>query len=148
MARSVSYLNGAQHIAYKHLDQLFDHEADEFDWELLVEDISYQLIEKFPSLTECDRWEDEDHIILENGHCEIAISEYNGLVAISMRAIEEWDSVGNGLHQYWVDQAGPKFMELSSLVKRGTFSNGEAVFVTKNEPPVHYTSKEGRADWM
>lgn len=154
MSRSVDYLSGAQHIAYKHLDQLFDREIDETDWDFLEEDLTDQLQQKFPSLEVCDRWDDrETKIFLENEFCEVGISEYNGLVSISMRAKDEYDSWyggpdKRGLAAHWVDQAKNKFMALSDLVKVGTFSNGEAVFKTKSKPPVTYTSKEGRADWM
>lgn len=148
MSRSVSYLNGAQAVAYLSAD---DETAD--SWDFFVEDITEQLKSLFPSLQDTDRWGgyydgDENHIILENGHCEIAIAEYCGLVSISMRAIDEWDGVQTGLHTRWVEQVKDKFLSIGTLRHQGTFSNGEAIFSTINEPTHTYSSKEGLCGWL
>lgn len=144
MARSVDYLTGAQAVAY-----VSGHNIEE--WELFEEDIKYQLQELFPSLEECESWDgNETKVFLENGHAVVGISEYNGLVSVSLRAKEEGDWYDNqdGLHQAWVERVKDKFLTIGDLHKTGTFSNGEAMFETTGEDKHTYSSKEGLCEWL
>jgi hypothetical protein len=143
MSRSVNQLSGAQAVAF-----LSAHEETENSWEYFQEDITEQLKSLFPSLEDADRWEDnETHIILNNDHAEIAISEYCGLVSVSLRAIEDWDGTRDGLHQQWVQQVQDKFLSIGTLKHQGTFINGEAVFTTKDAEHT-FSSKEGLCEWL
>jgi hypothetical protein len=147
MSRSVSYLTGAQAVAY-----LTAHEETEDSWDYFVQDITESLKSLFPSLQHADRWDgNEEHIILENGHAEIAIAEYCGLVSISIRALEEADWYtgrdSTGLHTRWVQQVQDKFLSIGTLKHQGTFINGEAVFTTKDAEHT-FSSKEGLCEWL
>lgn len=146
MSRSVAYLSGADAVAY-----LSGHELeDEWQWAEFKEEITSRLCALFPSLTECSNWDgQETEIFLANAHAEIGISEYNGLVSISLRAVED-DGYDNqfGLHAAWTERAADKFKSLGNLTKVGSFSNGEAVFKTTNQPNHTYSSKEGLCEWL
>ncbi len=129
MSRSVSTPSGAVAIAYKDASYI-EHE---FDWDFFKENIVCQLQTAFPSLNDADGWIGrEDHIVLDNGHCQITISEYCGLVAVSLVPLEaEYDSEAglDNLHLHWCGQISNKFTSLlGEFNKIGTFSNGEAVF--------------------
>ena len=131
MSRSVDYLTGAEAVAYIDAGEL----EDELDWDMFKEDIEQQLISMFPSLDTCDRWDGrETHIFLENDHAEIGISEYCGLVSVSVRAKDDNEGYGydrTGLAQKWVERVKDKFLTIGTLNRVGTFSNGEAVFERK-----------------
>lgn len=148
MSRSVDYLTSAEQVIY-----LSGHDlTDEFDWYTFKGDLVSNLQADFKSLTECDRWDsNEVHIFLENELAEIGLAEYNGLVSLSIRAkdFEPWyDGDKSGLAQRWLEQIAPKFAKYGDLVKQGTFSNGEAIFITKAEPWHTYSSKEGLCEWL
>lgn len=131
MSRSVSVPSGAVAVAYKDATEL----EDEFDWEYYVDSIKYQLQSAFPSLEECDKWLGrEDHAILENGHCHITVSEYCGLVAVSLVPKEHdiWypeDIALQNLSGSWCAQIESRFLSmLREYRKVATASNGEAFF--------------------
>lgn len=150
MSRSVSYLTGAEQVVYDHLDRLFDHEVDNTDFDFLIEDYSERLQDDFPSLEPCEWYDGEVRIFLQNMFCEIGIAEYNGLISLSIRPTEHdrLDHNIDGLARHWVEQARTKFEAYGRLIKRGTFSNGEAVFTTKDLPEHNYSSKEGLMEWL
>ena len=113
------------------------------------------LQEKFPSLTERDRWEDrEDHIFAENQHCEISVSEYCGLVAVCIRAKDcggDGNGSSSGLHTGWTNAAVKGFRDClhkaysgCALRSLGSASNGEQFFELATTPGSVVTSKEGR----
>lgn len=147
MSRSVDYLTGAQIVVYKSVHDLPD---DEWAFSDFLEDIEYQLIEMIPSLSSVkDCWDGrETHIILENGLCEIGVSEYMGLVSISIRPKEEGNDYSNitGIATKWIESIRPKFEKIGDLVKIGTFSNGEAMF-RRVEDKQLISSKEGVCQW-
>lgn len=127
MSRSVSYLSNANHVAYINGNYI----QNEYDWNNFKENITVRLQEMFKSLEEANRWDDnETHIFLENEHAEVGISEYCGLVSVSIRH-KEYDGYGydqTGLHKHWVDVVADKFLSIGELRKVGTFSNGEGVY--------------------
>lgn len=124
MGRSVNYLSNATKVYY-----IFPHE----DWDLFIEDISEGLKSVFPSLSDCDRWDNEEtKIFLENQHTEIGVSEYCGLVSISLRPIEVNYQNQEGLSERWIRSIDKKMVEFFKPYnvsrKVGSFSNGEGVF--------------------
>lgn len=144
MSRSVSYLNGDDVTVVYYSGHDFE---DSLDFEDFLFDIKQELQALFPSLSECSRYENENYIFLENCFCEIATAEYNGLISVSMRAIEDEYYGYSGLAIAWTEKAAVKFSKLGNLVKRGTFSNGEAIFETKNDNKT-YSSKEGLLEFL
>lgn len=142
MGRSVNYLDRATKVTYIHGEVGYqDEETNEFIehefwFDDLFENIKYGLKAIFPSLTECERWDNrETKIFLENNLVEIGISEYCGLVSISVRPNEKnWANenlANNWINKVW-DKSEIKMAEFSNVLNRvGTFSNGEGVFEKK-----------------
>lgn len=121
-------MTGATKVAYF---DVTDRE-DEWDWINFVDDIKYDLQEKFKSLEDCSDWDgNETHIILENNFVQIGISEYCGLASVSVRIHEDIDESKQGLAERFIGAVERKLDEMSELTKVGTFSNGEAVFNRK-----------------
>src|SRR5690606_18697904 len=93
--------------------------------------------ELWPSFTEADSWiGQESHVIAENAHSIIAVSEYCGMVSISLGSNydrqEYWRDHSPGLGKHWREQVSEKFLgTFSELTKVGTFSNGESVYERK-----------------
>jgi len=134
MSRSVSTPNGAVAIAYRDVTYMTDEDS-QWEWDMFQEDIIQQLQNAFPSLDEADSWIGrEDHVVLENSHCQVTISEYCGLAAISLVPIERdcfyaEDFGSQNLSYHWCQQIAKKFNELLGELRHvATFSNGEAVF--------------------
>lgn len=128
MGRSVSYLSNATKVYYLSPDL-----QDEVDWEDFLFCLTSSLQRAFPSLTECSRYDGrEDRIFLENNHTEFGISEYCGLVSLSLRPIESDYDNYRGLSEHWINNADRKIqgcIQYYQPLKRvGTFSNGEGVF--------------------
>ncbi len=131
MGRSVDFLNNAEGIAYVDVSD-FDDCGE--DWSLFKENITYELMKKYPSLWECSKWEGHEcHIILENNQVSVAVSEYCGLASISVAPKDgyEYDYSRDlsGLNARNAHYIG-KFIEenFGEYRKVATFSNGEAVF--------------------
>jgi len=107
------------------------------DWDWFMESIIDQFTTKYPSLGTCDRWEgNEDRIFLENELIELGVSEYCGLVSVSMRAKDDFYSSEAGklnLAARMADYVG-KWMDanIGDYNKVGTFSNGEGVYERKD----------------
>jgi len=139
MGRSVSTASGAVETCFLDFSEdLCDEVCGPENWDCIVESIQGVLTERFPSLSECDRWVDrEDRAILENDHASVVVSEYCGTVALCLVPKED-DGYGDptsNLHQHWCGQIGPAFRRTvakafpeSAMVRIGTFSNGESVY--------------------
>ena len=129
MGRSVSTHRHA--IATVYLDTPYDHE-DEDGFRFFLEDLAEVLKDKYPSLDDCDRWQDrEDHVILENRRAEVSVSEYCGLVAVCLAPLDDYNPLDHG----WCDRIASGFRRLlveaykgKALTPLGRFSNGEQVF--------------------
>ena len=130
MGRSVSTHRHAVATVYLHLE--FE-DGDEFAWSDFIEDLRDNVLRQFfPSLSPCSRWADrEDHVIAENHHCEISVSEYCGIVAVCLAPIDPY----NNFSVAWCHRASNSFQSkieksFSKSVLRsiGRFSNGEQVF--------------------
>lgn len=142
MGRSVSHLSRAKNVTYINYETSFQDEEtgewlnDEFAFDDLFGNIKYGLMAKYPSLQECERWGGrEDRIFLQNNLVEIAISEYCGLVAISVRP-NEYYGANEALAENWIDRvwlgAEKKLSEFSTVIRKvATASNGEAFFELK-----------------
>lgn len=135
MGRSVSYLSYATQVAYIETPTLFDDEGlelenyDYYDWDDFVEDVFNVLQEKFPTLDEANRWDcRETRIFAENGLAEFGISEYFGLVSISVRPKDDAPNFAKS----WTEKINltglikSKFDKVYS--KDGSLSNGEAIY--------------------
>lgn len=123
MSRSVNYLDYADHVAYIDASGI-EHD---YEWDDFTDELESRLTDLFPSLETASEWDNnETRIILENHHAVIGLSEYCGLVSVSIRHKDDDEQVG--LHKHWVDSIESKFLSIGELKKVGTFSNGEAVF--------------------
>jgi len=143
MGRSVDYLNRASRVAYIHCDTTFTDEDgntqnDEFWFDDLLSNITCELEAKYPSLNRCKRWDGrETKIFLHSNLVEIGISEYCGLVSVSIRPTEHWEGQWTtGLAERWIDQnwenMEKKLSEFSTVIRKiATASNGEAFFELK-----------------
>lgn len=113
-------------------DEDFDYD---YEWECFVESLIYHLTNRYPSLETCNKWiEREDHVILENRHSYIGISEYCGLVSVwGVRKLDyanDYYRENGCLSEQWLNQVGRnivgylKSVGFDVYIKQGTFSNG------------------------
>jgi hypothetical protein len=120
------------------------NEDAQFEWTDYKTGIQDMLKELFPSFEATDRgtgyygYDDEQVVIAENYHSEVSISEYCGVVAISLAPrsdIEEWQEDWNkrqSIGKAWRNKISSKFEERFSTARKiGTFSNGESVYERK-----------------
>jgi len=85
---------------------------DELAWEYFIDDLTLAFKKAFPSLKECDQWlNEEDHVILENGHVWIGVSEYEGMVSV-------W-CVPKGYNNIWYIKGYSKMCKLDSYSEDG-----------------------------
>lgn len=169
MSRSVSVASGSVAVAYASLEPvLVDEESNEYrefgsdDFSFACEDLQSYLSELYPSLSACDSWlghrNSEDNALLENKHCFVGVSEYNGLVSVWIVPKEDdgysSDNYLTGLSNHWCNQVDEKLVKAGAgcfgkaLYKSGTFSNGESFFqpvdgVQKGSMGLGFSSKEG-----
>jgi|GEM_PF-3662961 len=119
------------------VDQELEHVFDR-----LIEDLQEALTERYPSFTQEDAWSGrEDHVIATNGMADVAVSEYMGLVAVSIAPTSErmsdlWRHEET-LREGWTKRMAPHLARviresagLQELSLMGRFSNGEAVYTT------------------
>lgn len=108
-----------------------------FEFEDLVYCVRDEFKRRFPSMRDEDRWAHgcgamgELHCIVANDLCDVYISEYCGLVAISVVPTGEsyYTEDTTGLARSWTENHAIKALDIfSDLRKMGTFSNGESVF--------------------
>lgn len=128
MGRSVDYLNNASAVIYCHIDS-----EDEYAFDDFFDNVKTELQDKYPSLDTCDRWDGrETRIFLESNLVEIGISEYCGLVSVSIRPNQRMGA-NESLAENWISKTEAGIRKICSnysqtLRKVGTFSNGEGVF--------------------
>jgi hypothetical protein len=143
MGRSVSYLNNAEYVLYFPFESEYN-EAGEYDdflsqlnWDDLIKNLTSEIQAKLPSYYEVkDKWDNrETKIILENNLCIIGISEYCGLVSLSIAIKDnEYDLWHEQLALHHAGQIRKTLekvldnLSLNRLNKMGTFSNGESVY--------------------
>lgn len=140
MARSVSTPAGAVQVAYADWAHL--EETKEFTD--AVDDLRELAQSNYPSLRACNRWVSrEDRAILENGFGYITVSEYNGIVAVSVVP------KAAGLAEAWCRRINLEDLVAcfgDVLISKGRFSNGEQVFICKT-PLVRETISSNGCRW-
>ena len=129
MGRSVDYLSNASRIYYVPFE--CEEGEEDFAWDDFEDNLTYGLKTKFKSLDKCKKWDGrETRIFLENNLAEVGISEYCGLVSISIRPKDGVESLGEN----WIDKISTNFEQVikencgETYRKVGSFSNGEGVF--------------------
>jgi hypothetical protein len=141
MSRSVSYLNNAEVVLYFPFQYSDSPDFYNFEWDDMVDNLIYEIKAKLPSYYILkDEWDNrETRIILQNNLCIIGISEYCGLVSLSVAPRENDYNERWAREQFSVYHANQikstlekviTTLGLNRLNKIGTFSNGEAVFET------------------
>ena len=142
MGRSVNYLNNAEVVLYFPFESEYsengeyDEDLSQMNWDDLIVNLSASIRAKLPSYYKADGWDGrETKIILKNSLCNIGISEYCGLVSLSVapknNEYDEWHERFAIRHANQIENTLRKVLEdlgLTSLRKIGTFSNGESVF--------------------
>lgn len=128
MSRGVSRPSSAFAVAYDQFESREDYEDNELDWLDYVEQAKQKVLKLWPSFVPCDIWLGrEDHAVLENNFAFFGISEYCGVVCLWLAGRDE--GYNPGLATRWKNQVEQKFRDqFGTLVKLGTFSNGESVF--------------------
>jgi len=143
MGRSVSYLNNAVIVLYFPFEGNESNEAGEYDeflsqmnWDDMIDSLQCAIKRKLPSYYPTDKWGGrEERIILENSFCSIGISEYCGLVSLSVAPREnDYANYSESLAKHHANQIKGTLekvlhdLGLKNLRKVGTASNGEAFF--------------------
>lgn len=132
MGRSVSTHRHSVCTVYLHPE--FE-EGDEYAWQDFIEDLQNNVLaEKYPSLRACNRWDGrENHVIMENQHIEISVSEYCGFVAVCLAPLDP----DNGFHVAVAERMANSFDKLitkmfksCALRSVGSASNGEQFFTS------------------
>jgi len=134
MGRGVSVPSGAFAVAYRGLEYQEQQDDQQLEWEALVQYEKERVQKYWPSFQDCDKWLDrEDHAVLENAFAYFGISEYCGCVSLWLVPKDQCDSNQTfALRQHWQEQVGQHFVNrMGTMVKLGTFSNGESVFKRK-----------------
>jgi hypothetical protein len=123
MGRSVNYLTNADAVYFHQLEE------DEIDFDFLLEDIQEHVIYKYPEFEAVDKWEDRDvNIILQSDLVEIALSEYCGVISLSVRTLEEAPKTKAAS---WIEHFFKRAIAPWAKARKiGTFSNGESVYET------------------
>jgi len=126
MGRSVSVPSGAEVVTYVDISEIDNEDAFEFDH--YIDDLTWQLKNKMPSLQECDKWLDrEDRAILENSFAYIGISTYGGIMSLWVVPKEEYEQ----LACIWISKIAWRVTKLGDLTKQGTMDNGVSVYKRK-----------------
>jgi hypothetical protein len=133
MGRSVSVPHNATATVYLGIGW---EAGDYYDFEDFIEDLQNVVEERYPSFHRTDEWVDrEDQAVLENGHAQVVVAEYYGLVSVSLVPTPYVYDGCDELHEAWCNQVAGNFT--AHLHKRfpdfavrrlGTASNGEAFF--------------------
>lgn len=139
MGRSVSYASGSVAVCFRDVSSFgygidedgevnyddYDSWSAEDSWEMFVEGIVYDAINKWSSFSPTDEWVGrEDHAILENTYAYIGVSEYCGLAAVWLLPKED-----NPLAENWCEQISKNFEKMFGEYRKiGSMSNGEGVY--------------------
>lgn len=146
MARSVYVPSAATQVVYADASGI----EDSYDFEDCIDNLKSVLQSRYPSLDSPRRpryFGNEGSVVLENQLVSIVISEYCGLVAISVVPEDRYIALAERFaNQINLAPAAECFGDELSL--RGRFSNGEAIFNrkqgdNKGELGLGYSSKEG-----
>jgi hypothetical protein len=133
MGRSVNYLDNAEVIIYFNLEI---EENGQLSWDDTIENLKSSIQKRLPSYSQVDKWDNrETKIILQNYLCNIGVSEYCGLVSLSVAPrnndfVNEHESLAKH-HAGQIEKTLQKIVDDitgSRLIRKGTFSNGTGVF--------------------
>ena len=134
MGRSVDYDSDAIAVAYVDGSDI----QDSFEFDEYIESVQDYVKELWPSFDAEDRWIGRElRLIAENSMAYIAVSEYCGLISLSLVPKTEQylnsyysDEVAlANLTGAWTARIAPKFMKSFNQFNRlGSFSNGESVY--------------------
>lgn len=116
-------------------------EDSQHSWDDLKEWVRETLENTWPSFESADErstgygWRDENIVLMQNAHSEVSISEYCGVVAISLAPRSDFDyyyseevSVAN-LGARWRQSISEKFNKIFGTMHRlGGFSDGTSVY--------------------
>ena len=113
-----------------------DDIALQWHWDFFVEYITETLKKKYPSLVDIgDQWIDNEcKVILANDLVNITISEYCGVVAVSIVPVDDLHYYDEqGLAIGWIKRVSNGFSELletnfDGIRKIGTYANGNSVY--------------------
>lgn len=136
MGRSVDYLSNALKVYYLSYEQYFENEDgqeifDDYAFEVLFDNIKHEIKAKYKSFVVTDNFDGREvKIFLRNNIVEIGISEYCGLVSISIRNVND-EKIG--LARNFINKIDKGILDIlkqngETLTKVGTFSNGEGVY--------------------
>ena len=143
MGRSINYLDNAEVVLYFPIENEyneageFDEDLSQMEWGDTIRNLQYEIKAKLPSYYIVkDKWGNhETKIILENSFCSIGISEYCGLVSLSVAPREnDYANYSESLAKHHANQIKGTLekvlhdLGLKNLRKVGTASNGEAFF--------------------
>lgn len=146
MARSVYVPSRAVQVAYADAGWM----EDSYDWDDAVDNAVALMMAKYPSLDKPNEGRfigREGNVLLENMLVSIVVSEYCGLVAISVVPEAGYPGLAERFaNKIDISSAVECFGQ--QLISRGRFSNGEQIFDRKqgNNPGelgLGYSSKEG-----
>lgn len=153
MGRSVDYLNRALQVSYFEwpLIEYFNEETEEYEktdeYEesfIVIEGIQEGIISEYPEFSRSKKYDGRETAIILTGYgTEIGLSEYCGLATLSIRidenSLDNYYEEDEYNEQYdkieaWINENWAKISQgYDQYRKIGTFSNGEAVFETKNK---------------
>lgn len=133
MGRSVSVPSGAVATVYLNVREL----DPDYEWGEFVDSLRDNVIRHYPSFYDASYWLDrEDHAILENYYAMVVVSEYMGLVSVSLVPKDH-----DPKSESWCRVNAPRWRERlhkaygsMALRKIGTMSNGESVYEWVREP--------------
>ena len=117
---------------YEQIDDL----SLEFEWDYFVDSITETLKKKYPSLVEIEnQWiGNECRVILGNHLVNVTISEYCGVVAVSIVPVDDLHYYDEqGLATGWIKRVSNGFTKLletnfNAIRKIGTYANGNSVY--------------------
>ena len=134
MSRSVCVPFHAVAVAY--VASSFE---DTWEWDDFLDDLRGLIISKYPSFEEEDSWYGREEMsILYNRHADVVVSEYCGLVSVSLVPRDPCDDLSS-LAEAWCARVASNFEKLinesysTAVRKIATFSNGEALYEKVNK---------------
>jgi hypothetical protein len=158
MGRGVASHPNAVETVYLHLDEEMDPDGGWDDFLDAVREVIRggkswgTKIAGLPSFEEVTRWVGrETHAILENGHAQVCVSQYLGVVAVDLVPLTGPYDAEQPLAQAWCRQVAGRFRDLlyasfpeAAMQRQGVMSNGVSVYQLVNAPGSCVTGNEGR----
>lgn len=125
MGRSVSVPSDAQVVTYVDISYM----DDQMEFDMYLEDLINQLMNKLPSLYKSDEWLGrENKVLLENDLCYIGCSTYGNLM--SLWVVVKYD-YANIAFSWVYTNLSDTICSMGDLQKEGTMSNGVSIYTKK-----------------